>query len=94
MDDAEAARSWIEYRRLVLGELERLNASMMVVDRKIDEAATAHRREINQRDTEISAAIASLRVDIAMLQVKSGVWGAAAGIMVVVASILLQLIKH
>lgn len=91
----EATRSWIEYRALVLAELERLSALIMVLDKKIDDLATTQRRDIQERDAAMWTHISGLKIEVAMLQVKSGVWGAVAGLVVVVATILVQyLVRH
>lgn len=54
-----------EYRRLILGELERLNLALGALNVKID----------GLKDREM----ADLRVDVAMLKVKASVMGAIAG---------------
>jgi len=60
--------SWIEYRRLVLAELERINEWLS----KIEERTQTTRR------------------DVAVLQVKCGMWGAAAAVIVSLAAALLK----
>lgn len=56
---------WGEYRALVLEEMKRLNSGIESVNRKIDDLR--------------SADIAEVKAQIAVLQFKSGLWGALAG---------------
>jgi hypothetical protein len=67
---------WREYRRLILAELERINKSIIEINKKMEQF----------RADEIS----QIKVAIAMLQVKSGVWGAAAGLAVAIGAALLK----
>ena len=71
-------KSWREYRRLILSELDRINVSILSLNTKLERF---HNEEIGQ-----------LRVDIAMLQVKSGVWGAMAGLAVAIGAALLKFV--
>jgi hypothetical protein len=65
--DSEAGdRSWDQYRRLILSELERMNATIEAINRKIE--------TFRQED------IASIRTDIALLKFQAAMWGAGAGI--------------
>jgi hypothetical protein len=68
--------SWREYRRLILAELERINKSIVDINAKIEQF----------RADEIS----QIKVAIAMLQVKSGVWGAIAALAVTLGAALLK----
>jgi hypothetical protein len=67
---------WDEYRRLVLGEITRISNALDTMNAKLERF---HNDEIAQ-----------LKVDIAMLQVKSGVWGAAAGVIVMLGALFLK----
>jgi hypothetical protein len=58
-------QTWGEYRELVLKELERLNESIRELNEKLD--------KLNTDD------ISDMKIKIAMLEVRSGVWGAIAG---------------
>lgn len=58
--------NWLEYRKLVLSELERLNVVILTLGKKLDDF----------KEVEIS----NIKVQIAMLNVKAGVWGAVAGL--------------
>lgn len=75
----EEAASWGEYRRLILSELERIGRDIETINKKLD--------GLRQDD------LAQVRVDIAMLQVKSGVWGALSGLVVALGAALLGMIK-
>jgi len=60
--------SWVEYRRLVLAELERINEWLA----KVEERTQATRR------------------DVVVLQVKCGLWGAGAAVIVSIATAFLK----
>lgn len=70
---------WKEYRRLVLNELERIAKTITDVEKRIE--------DFRQQD------IQKIRMDIAMLQVKSGMWGALSGLIVTLSIIMLKFIK-
>ncbi|SRR6266567_9356613 len=78
---------WDEYRRLVLSELERANREIREIHEILNEL---HRRELGDIYNEIGA----IKVKIATLgkelQLKSGVWGAVAAIVVALAVALLR----
>jgi hypothetical protein len=90
--------SWADYRRHVVSELERLNDIIEKFDSKLDKVVDDHRRDLNQRDTAIWKELSEQKIAIAMLQVKSSVWGglsgALASLLVAVAAVLVGLIKH
>lgn len=69
--------SWPAYRHLVLSELQRLQSR----DARIEE-----------RLEKIIRAQEALRIDIAGLQVRSGVWGAVAGLVPVLLALAMLLI--
>lgn len=71
-------KSWFEYRQLILSELRRINQSLGELDAKIDRLRTDE--------------ISKLKVDVAMLQVKSGMWGALGGVAIAVGTYLLKAI--
>jgi hypothetical protein len=74
----ESLEGWTEYRKLILAELERLSASIHDTNRKIDEFR--------------SDDIAQIKVEIAMLKVKAGAWGALAGLLPTLAALLIWLV--
>lgn len=61
----EGQGDWGEYRRLILQELQRLHDGISEVK--------------NQISSLHSSEIASIKAEIAVLQIKSGVWGFIAG---------------
>lgn len=61
-------RSWKEYRRLILAELERIDKGMVTLNLKMD--TTSDMRDI---------AMTAMRVEIAMLKVKASMWGGFSG---------------
>lgn len=67
---------WNEYKRLILSELERISDSLSDIDEKMDN------KIINE--------VAKLQVEIAMLKVKSGIWGALAGVIAAISILLLS----
>lgn len=69
---------WGEYKKLILKELERLEAAVNELNRKID----AFRADD----------MATLKVEIALLKLKAGVWGAVAGAVPVSAMVLWYLL--
>jgi len=83
--DEPDERSWAEYRRLILAELERIDRGMVAMNAKMEVIT-------NLRDETI----AKMRVEIAMLKVQAGAWGAAAGLVgaAIASTFLIQLTKH
>ena len=78
-DRRTSDRSWSEYRRLILAELERLNTLISDTGRKIEET----------RSTDI----AQLRIEIAMLKVKSGMWGALGGLVTGLTALIMIVLR-
>lgn len=74
----DEGNGWVEYRRLILSELERINLALREIDEKID--------------GKLIGEVAKLKVDIGMLQVRSGIWGAIAGVVTTVSFILAALL--
>lgn len=68
--------NWGEYRRLILSELERIGRDLEVLNDKLDKF----------RQDEIS----KIKIDVAMLKVKAGVWGMLGGLMVAVSAALMS----
>lgn len=75
-EDRSDEKDWFQYRRLILSELTRIGNAVAEVDAKIERL----------RSDEIS----KLKVDVAMLQVKAGMWGALSGLGVALAAYLLK----
>lgn len=72
-------KPWGEYRVLVLRELERLNSTIDEINRKIERF----------RNDDI----AQIKTDIALLQLKAGIWGALAALVVTMGAIMLRFLK-
>lgn len=80
----EPEDSWMQYRRLVLGELERLNLSLAALAQKMDSLNL-------QRDQSIN----DLKVEVAMLKVKATMMGMGAGAaMSGIVAVVVQLLKR
>jgi hypothetical protein len=77
----ESQNGWNEYQRLVLAELERHNTRLETIDEKI----SAVRVDLVKLQVELAAEIATLKV-------KSGLWGALAGILTVLIALGIKLI--
>lgn len=71
--------SWVEYRRLILQALERLDGEIRGLNAKMD----AFRADD----------IATIKVEVAMLKVKAGMWGAVMGLVTGVAAALTVYLK-
>jgi intergrase/recombinase len=76
-------RTWEEYRELVLQEIERINRGISDLSNRLD-------RNYHEYQAELS----KLKIDMAMIQVKTGLWGgtmgAAAGILTALAFVLFK----
>jgi hypothetical protein len=68
MPTAAIQNGWNEYAKFVIKELERLNENQESMTR-------AH----NDHRMETQRGMSELKTDIAMLKLKSGIWGFAAG---------------
>lgn len=79
-EEVDSEKSWREYRRLILSELESLNKAIEGLNRKIDDL----------RNEEISV----LKVNVAMLQLKCSLWGALGGAVSALAAVLPIVLKH
>ena len=64
----ESGTGWLEYRRLVLNELERLDEAIKNLDKKLDERDKA-------QDVKVSA----INLELLTLKIKASVYGAIAG---------------
>ncbi len=81
MVESGGDRDWHEYRKLVLAELDRLNINIASLGVRIDRNYTDYQSDIGK-----------VRIDIAMLQVKAGLWGAAAGILITMGAVFIKYI--
>lgn len=78
-EDFNGSDGWIRYQKLVLNELERHET-------KLDEIP----KEITKLRQDMTKELSAIKTDITMLKVKSGLWGAAAGALSVIAAIFLK----
>lgn len=70
---------WYQYRRHILAELERIATAVQEVDNKI----------VRLHTEDISA----LKVEIAMLKVKAGMWGIGGGLIASLGALLLKVVQ-
>ena len=80
--DISPQSTWLEYRRLILAELTRLNAAIEELNSRV-----AQSNRLSAED------LSRLRVDIAMLQVKAGAWGLIGGLLPVAIMLFIQFVK-
>lgn len=80
MVDGPAPENWGEYRRLILSELERISRDLELLSDKLD----------HFRQDEIS----KIKIDVAMLKVKAGAWGAIGGLMVALTAALIRILSE
>jgi hypothetical protein len=71
--------TWQQWSKFVLAEMKRLHEQIESLDRKID----------GLKDEQIS----QLKVEIAMLKVKSGVWGLIGGLIPVAVILIVEFTK-
>lgn len=83
-EDPDSERSWFEYRRLVLGALDRIDGQISAVNNKLDAQDGIRGKEI-----------ADLRVEVGMLKVKAAMWGVASGAGVSgIVNVLMSALRH
>jgi hypothetical protein len=73
---------WNEWEKKVLSDLQRLTDGQEKTNDKLDDFIT----------DDFSKFRAEVRTEIALLKMKAGVWGAAAGVIPTVAAILLAIV--
>lgn len=62
-----------------MNELDRLNSSLLELNNRLD-------RNYHEYQAELS----KIKIDLAMLQVKSSLWGAGAAILVTIGAVLVR----
>lgn len=75
-DERRDLNGWPEYRLMVLSELERLNRQFDV-----------HNTSMMTISDRIHTQLSEIQREIAILKVKSGVWGASAGAITVLVTL-------
>jgi len=78
-EEAESCDNWTKYQKLVLNELERLSGCHDKMNNKMDNF-----------QEQIGTKIGEVRIEIAMLKVKSGIWGLMGGLIPVLVLILVN----
>lgn len=73
---------WLEYQKLVLSELERHNVWLQALDNKL-----------NLIRQEMQEGLAGQKTDIALLKLKSSLWGGLAGLGTGIAFFLLKWLR-
>ena len=98
--------SWREWARHILIELERLNTFTETITTRLQENRTELDGKLSQLRSELQASISGvreginkdvndLRVEIAMLKVKAGVWGAVGAAIPIIGTLLIAyLVQH
>ncbi len=79
MLDSDLPGDWGQYRKLILSELQRISQDLKDLGSRLD----------TFRDAELS----QIKIDVAMLKVKAGVWGGMSGLLVAIAAILVGMWK-
>lgn len=77
---------WNEWSRHVLAELQRLHGTIENLEDKIEVLKDDFTKNFNEE-------LRKVQVDIAMLQVKSGVWGLVGGLIPVLIYVVLEVLK-
>lgn len=73
---------WNQYAKHVLAELQRLSSS-----------SQTHAEVLNETKLEFIKEIQAIRIEIAMLKIKAGIWGLVAGAIPPIAIILIWTIR-
>ena len=87
---SQEQNNWEKWCRRVLVGLKRLSSAIEAVDEKIDLKIDNLDNKINDLKDNI---ITPIKVEIAMLKVKSGVWGLIGGAIPVILMFLSELLK-
>lgn len=90
-EEDRGGNGWIEYRRLVLSELKRLERKIGDESVSMREAVTATEGKLLSKLTDLQRAHTATREDVIALKVKSGVWGFAAGLIPAIGVLLFYL---
>jgi hypothetical protein len=77
--DPNVPDDWVSYRRLILSELERISEDVRRISGKLD--------DFRAQD------LAEIRVEVAMLKVKAGVWGGLSGLVTAVGALILVVVR-
>ena len=86
----EDGNGWVEYRALVLSELERLDGSVKTNHEHHTTQLANVEARLSEKLHGISNHLQATSMEVTALQVKAGLWGALAGLIPVLAAILLK----
>lgn len=97
MTDQMNQNGWNEWSRHVLAELQRLHGTIENLEDKIEVVKDDLNRRIESLKDEhtkyLNEELRKVQIDIAMLKVKSGVWGLIGGLIPVVIYVVLGIIQ-
>lgn len=81
--NSQTDESWNAWGQHVLKELERLNLNFEALKEKVDE-----------KHANIWVAINNMKIEIAKLKVKAGIWGLVGGALAVIPAIVFVLLER
>ena len=90
----EQKNSWNEWSRHVLAELQRLNDQYADTEDHIELLKRTFMDKVDSIKDSLHAEAQTLHVEIAMLKVKSGVWGLLGGLVPVLLMILMEVFNR
>lgn len=83
-----------EYRRLLLAELERLDKGIESLAARVDAGDKDIRAALDEKVADVLVQIKNIEIQVATLNVKSGVWGAMGGAIPVAIGLLVWLLTR
>ena len=89
-----SSKSWNEWSIHVLAELHRLNDQYSDIEDHIDNMNKTFSEKTDSLKDGFHRSMQELHVEIAMLKVKSGVWGLMGGLIPVLLTILIEFILN
>ncbi len=97
MTDKQNQNGWNEWSRHVLAELQRLHGTIENLEDKIEVVRDDFSRKVETLKDEFTKnfneELRKIQVDIAMLQVKSGVWGLVGGLIPILIYVAMELLR-
>ena len=92
MSNGEDGNGWGEWRKHVLAELKRFNEGHEKLRQEVVTAREEMQATMTKAQQETQKQISAIHAEIAMLKVKSGVWGAAGAMIPVGIMLAMQLL--
>ena len=80
MPDTDEPASWLESRRLIISQLSTMDASLRELSGKIEKFNDTAREKAVGVAREAQQGITELNLRVAMLEMKTKMWGAAIGL--------------